>query len=237
MESLKRLVGVLLAPTETFRKLAERPTWAVALIVLVALTATVGTVANQKIDPDAQREQMRTMFEERQGLRGDELDESVDQAMEMTERFGWIGGVVAMFLITAIFLIAALFFLVGTNLIGGELGFVRSLATTVHGMMPHAVGQLIALPILLASGPLDPGVAQRGEFLRSNLAFLAPEDASVVVTGLLSGLDLFALWSVVLVAIGLSVVGRLSKGAAAALSIGWWAIGTSLRIAFLAMFT
>ncbi|HEX6199993.1 MAG TPA: hypothetical protein VF150_07000, partial [Thermoanaerobaculia bacterium] len=70
-----------------------------------------------------------------------------------------------------------------------------------------------------------------------NLAFLAPEDASVVVTGLLSGLDLFALWSVVLVAIGLSVVGRLSKGAAAALSIAWWAIGVSLRIAFLAMFT
>lgn len=237
MESLKRMVGVLVAPGDTFRKIAERPTWALALVVLVTLTATVGTVANQKIDPDAQREQMRTMFEEGQGLRGAELEEQVDQAMEMTERFGWIGGIVAIIVTTAIFLVAAVFFLAGTNLVGGELSFVRSLATTVHGMMPHAIGQIIALPILLASGPLDPGVVQRGEFLRSNLAFLAPEDTSVVVTGLLSSLDLFAIWSVVLVTIGLSVVGRMSKGAAAGLSIAWWVIGASLRIAFLAMLT
>lgn len=237
MESLKRMVGVLVAPGDTFRKIAERPTWALALVVLVTLTATVGTVANQKIDPDAQREQMRTMFEEGQGLRGAELEEEVDQAMEMTERFGWIGGIVAIIVTTAIFLVAAVFFLAGTNLVGGELSFVRSLATTVHGMMPHAIGQIIALPILLASGPLDPGVVQRGEFLRSNLAFLAPEDTSVVVTGLLSSLDLFAIWSVVLVTIGLSVVGRMSKGAAAGLSIAWWVIGASLRIAFLAMLT
>lgn len=72
MESLERLGEVLWTPAETFRKIGERPTWAVALVVLLVIGVSVSWVAVQKVDPDAQRQALRETFEERQGLRGEE---------------------------------------------------------------------------------------------------------------------------------------------------------------------
>jgi L-cystine uptake protein TcyP (sodium:dicarboxylate symporter family) len=86
MESLKRLVGVLFAPTETFRKIAERPTWAVALVVLLMLGAAVGVVVAQKLDLDAERDLIRQQIEDRQGLRGDELESQVDRVANINSK-------------------------------------------------------------------------------------------------------------------------------------------------------
>ena len=47
-----RLVGVLVAPGETFRSIAERPTWLPPLLVLTLLGGAVGLVLQMRTDPE-----------------------------------------------------------------------------------------------------------------------------------------------------------------------------------------
>lgn len=236
MESLKRIAQVLWAPTETFRKIAERPTWAVALVALLLVGAVLGFVAVQKIDPGDQRDVTREMFEER-GLRGEELERQVDQAMAFNERFApWFPAAGLCFGAFA-YLLTALLFWGAFRLAGGELDFVRSFAVTVHSFVPQGLSALIAIPVVLGQESIDPEAAQRGSFLASNLGFLAPEDASPVVTTLLSSLDLFTLWTVVLLILGYALVARVSKGVAAGVVVAAWLVWIGIRIGLAVLFT
>lgn len=236
MESLQRVAQVLWAPTETFRKIGERPTWAVALVVLLVLGGALGFLAVQKIDPGDQRDLMRETFEER-GLRGEELERQLDQAMGFNERFApWFPAAGLCFGVFAYLLIALLFW-VTFRLAGGQLGFPQSFSVTLHALVPQGLSALLAIPVVLGQESIDPEAAQRGTFLASNLGFLAPEDASQAVVTLLSSLDLFSLWTVVLLILGYSVVARVSKGVAAGVVVVAWLVWIGLKVGFLAVFT
>src|SRR4029453_15340994 len=45
-----RLIGVLVSPGKTFQSIAERPTWALPLVVLLFLSAVIGYVTAQRTD-------------------------------------------------------------------------------------------------------------------------------------------------------------------------------------------
>lgn len=237
MESLKRVGEVLWSPTATFRKLAERPTWAAALVVLLLIGGVVSWVAVQKIDVDAQRQMLRETFEERQGLRGEELDRQVDRVMEFNRRFAPFTPVVNVAFSFGAYALLAAIFLVAMRLAGGEIGFVQSFATTLHGMVPLGLAGVIALPILLAQEAVDPERLQRGSLLTSNLAFLAPEDAPGTLVAVLASLDLFTLWAVVLLVIGYSVVARVSKRVVGAVVVGAWVLWIGVKVGLAALFT
>jgi hypothetical protein len=46
----------------------------------------------------------------------------------------------------------------------------------------------------------------------------------------LGGIDIFAAWQYVLLAVGCSVVYKVSKGKAAGLAFGIWAVGTAVTV-------
>src|SRR5215510_1214607 len=74
------------------------------------------------------------------------------------------------------YLLAALLFWVGARLLGSEITYRTSWATTLHGLMPAAIAALLAVPVILGRASLTDEEA-RGGMLASNLAFLAPAGA------------------------------------------------------------
>src|SRR5262249_7844407 len=55
--------------------------------------------------------------------------------------------------------------------------------------------------------------------------FLDPDTANPVTVALLSRLDLMIVWQTVLLAIGLAVIGRVSRGKAVVFGITIWLVG------------
>jgi hypothetical protein len=235
MESLKRLGEVLWAPTETFRRVAERPTWAVALVVLLVLQGAVTFLAVERIDPEAQRQAMQETLEDR-GLRGDELERQLDTITKAQSAYQPFAPVIGVVFGAGAYLLVALLFWVAFRLLGGELAFPQAFATVLHAFMPLAIAGVLAIPVILGQETLDPEAVQRGSFLASNLAFLAPEDASGTVLALLTSVDLFTLWAVALLVLGFRVVARVSTGAAAAVAIGLWAVWIGIKVGLAAVF-
>ena len=237
MESVKRIAEVLWAPTQTFRRIGERPTWAVALIVLLGLSAAVGLAAVQKIDQAAQREMLRETFEER-GLRGDELERRVDQAVEWSRRFAPVAPVFGVAAGALGYLAVALLFLVAFRLAGGEVSYAQSVAVTLHGLMPHGLAALLSLPVVLSRQSLDPETLRRGgSLLTSSLASVAPEDTAPPVLALLGSVELFTVWSVVLLVLGYRTVARVSTGTASAVVGAVWLLWIAFRVGMAALFS
>ncbi len=214
-----RLVGVLTSPGKTFKAIAEQPTWAVALLVLIGLGLVVGIMMNGKMDwAEITRESMEA--------RGQEVPEDqMEGIIDFQEKFGpmmMIGG--SLLGTPAVYLLLALVFMVLFKMLGGELGFLPSFSVLLHGMMPRAVLALLSIPVVLSKDELGFEELKDSSVLVSNLAAFAPEDAGPGLIALLSSIDLFSIWTVVLLVIGYSSVARVSRGAAAAGVVGLWAV-------------
>ncbi|HEX5716807.1 MAG TPA: hypothetical protein VF179_11660, partial [Thermoanaerobaculia bacterium] len=74
-----RLIGALVAPVETFRSIAERPTWLPPFLALLLLGLAVGLLVQMKTDPE---EMVRGQMEM---IKVDVPEEQIDKAIEDAE--------------------------------------------------------------------------------------------------------------------------------------------------------
>lgn len=217
--SFGRLIGVLVAPGKTFRSIAERPTWAVAFVVLLVLTVASVLLFFQRVDfVEVMRAQV-----EAQGQDPDQLPEGMEgfaKGCAMASAFGF--PLAVFFIVPAVLLVF--------NLLGGQIGYKKSLAVSLHAMMPSAVAALLSIPVLLSRPSITMEEVEAQTVLKSNLAFLAAEEAPKALVALLASIDLFNIWMLVLFVIGYHVAAQVTKKTAALVVVGLWALLVLLRV-------
>lgn len=229
-----RLIGVLVAPGETFRSIAERPTWLPPLLLLALLGAAVGLVLQMRTDPE---EMVRGQLEM---VKVDVPQEQVDKMIEDAENrtTGAKVGLAAIGVViqAVIYAVVAVLFWIGFRMFGSEMDYLRSLATTLYGFMPLAVASLINLPLMFARESLTFEEARNGGVLVSSLKALAPEEASAVTGALLGSFDLFTIWTLVLLTIGYRAVAKVSTAVAAGIVILFWLVYVVGKVGLAAAF-
>jgi hypothetical protein len=229
-----RLIGALVAPGETFRSIAERPTWLPPLLVLALLGGAVGLVLQMRTDPE---EMVRGQLEM---VKVDMPQEQVDKMIEDAENrtTGAKVGLAAIGVVVQplIYAVVAVLFWIGFRLFGSEMDYLRSLATTLHGYLPLAVGSLINLPLMFTRETLTFEEASSGGVLVSSLKTLAPEDASAVTEVLLGSFDLFTIWTLVLLTIGYKATAKVSTAVASGIVLLFWLVYVVGKVGFAAAF-
>lgn len=213
-----RLVSVLFDPGETFAAIAARPTWVLALVAFLSLSAVHAAVLISKVDTE---DLVRAQVE----LSGQELSaDQLDQAIGFQESIGVPVVIASVFGFVAIgTLLAATVFWGALRLMESEFSFRSSLSVFLHGMAPQMVAAVLGLLVLAGRGEVSVGDAQAGGVLASNLAYFFP-DAGPGLQALLTRIDLFSLWSLVLLAIGYRVVGGVSAATSGFVTVGLWAL-------------
>ena len=140
-------------------------------------------------------------------------------------------GRIAMTKVPVGYAVFGLILMVLVNLAGGEANFHRAMAIATHGTMPLLVAGLLSVLVVLAGAEVDPVQMQlEGGILTSNLAFLAPDGASPMLVVLLSALDVFSIWNIVLLVLGVSIVGGVGTGAGAAMVGVLWVLWIGFRV-------
>lgn len=229
-----RLIGVLVSPGETFRSIAERPTWLPPLLVLALLGAVVTFEVQMRTDPE---EMVRGQLE---AVKMDVPQEQVDKMIEDAESRTTAGkaGLAAVGAVfqALLFAVLAVLFWIGFRMFGSDMDYLRSLATMLHGYMPAAVASLINLPLLLARESLTFEEAMGGGVLVSSLKALAPEDASPATEALLGSVDLFTIWTLVLLIIGYKAVAKVSTAVASGIVILFWLVYVVGKVGIAAAF-
>ena len=225
--SYARIVAVLVAPTKTFLAIADRPTWLVAILVLIVLGAVSTHVAIPKIDWQAT---VSTKLERADREVEPETLEFALGYLQKHETALALGATVVLPWI--VYPLVALIFLGLLKTIGGELSFRSSLGVLVHGCMPTAAASLLSIPVFLTSKSVnlyDPA------FVTPSLTVFAGADTNLELWLLLSSVDLFSLWTIVLLVIGFSIAAKVTKLRAAACVIGLWIIWIVLVVGLAAL--
>jgi hypothetical protein len=154
--------------------------------------------------------------------------QQADQAIEMVEKMGPLQAVFAVVgvLITVplIFFILALFYWLVLKF-GMKATFTYSALLGVYGLTAYfgAIDQLLSLILSVATGNLYATVTPA--------LFMKPDPASPLFK-LMNSLNPFTIWSMVVLGIGVSKVGNISKAKAYGLIFGIW-IAWTLLAAFI----
>lgn len=223
--SLARVVGVLWKPRETFDAIAARPTWGVAMLVLVLLSALSAAIWIPSIDvEDLIRRQLESSQQNVDAAR-------IETIVEYTDRLRWVMflGPVLVFQPIALAVVAFVFYLV-FRVTGSEQRYDQSLGVTTHAFMPLGVAALLSIPLLLGAGSISSEEVMSGNVLASNLGFLAGDDASPAWAAFLSSLDFFSLWSLVLLWIGYRRTTQLPALSVAISVVAMWGLWILSRI-------
>lgn len=224
-----RLIGALVSPVATFRSLAERPTWLLAFLAVCLIPVVTGVIAGPKIDwEDVVRTQM-----ERSGQ--DVPAAQIDQAVAMWEKIGPFLTYVGPLMLALAILVFALVFWGAFTVAGGQPGFKRSLAVVSHAMLPLVVSALLSIPVVMSVDTIGAEQLESGSYLQSSLAAFAPDDVGPVLLALLSKLDVFTLWTVVLIAIGFRFAAGVPPRTAALTAGLLWLLYIAINVGFAAL--
>jgi hypothetical protein len=192
-----RFVGVVFAPKETFVAVAARPKWFGMLLLTTVLTAVVlGGFFATPVGQQAYLDQASKP----NPITGTVPGEQQMKYIEMSARWmPYIYGVGALIGSPIVVLImAGIAFLVFGTFMGGQATFKQVFAVVVHSGVIGVVSQLIVMPVNYFRETLESPM---------NLAVLLPMlDPGGFIAKLLGSVELFRVWSVITLSIGLGVV-------------------------------
>ena len=212
--ALSRLAGVFFSPVETFRSIAQRPTWLAPLLVWTVLSVSITTIVLPRMDWE---KMIRSRMEKRgQTVPEDRLASIVETQKRVAPVISYV---IAVATPSVISLLIAAVLLGSFKAFGSDLTFQQSLGVATHGFLPSVLGSLILIPILLRQESLDPSAI--GDLLRSNLGFLVEPD-SKVLHALAQSADLFSFWSLALFVVGYAEAARVSRGKSAGIVVTLW---------------
>ncbi len=236
LSETKRLLNVIIEPVATFRDLLRTPRWwspwlvvsAASLIFVVLLSQRVGfeQISANQIATSSRAEQ----FEK---LPADQQQQALARSAMIIRAvsFGIPITTLLMYLIIAGVLVGV--FNAG---MGAEIKFPTMLAIVTYSGLVHLIGTALAIVLLVAPG-LEPDKYNIANPSGTNPAYyLDPATANKFLYNLLTGVDVIAVWIIVLMGIGVATVSKVKRGTAIAtiggLYVGWKLISAALAAAF-----
>jgi len=193
MGGFSKILNIFFEPRKVFESLKTKPTWLVSFIIIVLISVvsmyltypfimsdTIAKIrANEKI-PDEQKETI------------------VAQLQETTSP--QLRGVVfsVIFILLILLIISGLLFFTFNVMLGGDSSFKRVLSVFSYSALVNIPAAIVKIPLIFTKKTVE---------IQTSLAlFLSPDSKETFIYRFLSFFDIFYIWMIILVSLGLSVM-------------------------------
>lgn len=216
----QRFIGVIISPTETFQDIARKPDVLVPMIVFILISYATTFFTIPKIDWEGvTAQQVETMKAKNPNMSQSDIDRVTRMTQGFGKVMGWIGPI---FGIIWWLILAGVLFL-AFKLFGGQQTFKQTLSTVLYSWVPMVLyGIVLAIIIAARPGNWDP--THVATLVKSNPAFLVDMKEHAALYSLLSAIDIFTIWTLILLIIGFAICSKTSRAKAATIIISLWAI-------------
>ncbi len=212
---LARIAGVFFSPVKIFDSIARRPTWVAPLLLWTLVSAVVTVIVIPRLDYERV---IREAMEKRgQVVSAERLESIVEGQKRIGSVIGYAWGALAPTVLT---LLLAAIFLGSFKAFGWDTTFRQAFGVTAHAFLPSVLGYLLAIPIILQREKINP--ADMGGLVKSNPGFLVERESAPAIHSLLSSIDLFSLWVLALLIVGLAAAAKVSRKQSAAVIVTLW---------------
>ncbi len=221
MGAISRIVGVFFSPGVTFRDIALRPNWIAPMILLIVvwfgLCATLVKRANWVDYTKQQIEKNKFAASHIEALPEAQKEAAYEQGAQRSKVSQYVRGVIGWPLLI---LFSAAINFAAFRLIGGvRTNFGTAFAISTFAHLPMSLRELLAIPVTFLKDPqsIDPQ-----NFLASNPAAFLGDSAPAWQLILFGSLDIFAIWAIILMAVGFSAADpkKAPIGKALGISLG-----------------
>ncbi len=194
---LQRIINVFVAPAATFKAVRLRPKWLTPFLIILVLTLGI----THFLKPVAQQVQRKAMIEqlEKQGMSESQIDSQVENLQSMMKIWMYPSALLA----TAFMLFAGalIWLFISNTIIGSDVNFGQMMGVNCYRYLILLLGSLIKLPIMLSQNTIN---------VHFSLAtFMSDEAQNTFIYKFLSNVELFNIWSIAVLCIGLAVVARV----------------------------
>jgi len=190
------LVNIFLEPSRVFKSIKIKSSWVLPFIIYLII-ATIGAYFTTPFQMEIGKQKI---------MQSDQLTEEQKQAqIEMSGKFAFLGWVIAPIAVVVIMLlITGANLLVGSVILGGTTRFTTMWSAICFTSLISALGLIIKVPLMLWKHTAD---------IRTSLAILLPgkDLASGIVSFLNTSTDLFLIWQIVVMIVGMAIIYNFSK--------------------------
>jgi hypothetical protein len=236
LSQVQRVIYTFTAPSKTFNDIKRSTSWwlpfLISVVFVYAFFAAVSAKVtwpvvaenNMKMSPK-QAEQMEKMTPEQRA--------SQMKIVAITTEAGFAAAPVFALIGTAI--VAGVLFATINFGFGGKATFWQVFSVSFYAGLPGVLKFLLGTIALFAG--LDAETFKIGNFAGTNVGYYLPADTSKTLMALATSLDLVTIWTLVLTAIGLSIVAGTKRSAAYIAVFGWWVIVVIVSVGAAAAFS
>ena len=212
----QRLINTFIAPSTTFADLKRRPAWWAPWLISAVLGMLLGYMLDQKVGFDQVAENVvkASPKDSARLERASPADREQEMQMRAAITKGIFYGLPLIIVVNALVVAGVLLATFNFGL-GAKIPFKTALAVVFYAYFPFAVlSNLIAMASIAAPGFAPEGFNVQNPTATNLAAFLDPSETSPALYALAVGVDIFNIWTVILLGIGFSAVSNLKRSTA-----------------------
>jgi hypothetical protein len=221
---IEDIVDIFHSPSAVFERRRTNPKFWAAFFILVLLMAAAGYIMLKNLSSvmDAQfARQAAEITRKNPQITDDQLA----TMRKVGQTFAPVG--FALTMIVALFVLGVGVWLVG-KLFDSAADLRQSMVIATFASFPKLIDLLLSAVMAMTLGTNN----MTNMFAATpSAARFAGSDASLAVLGALSRISIGTIWATILIAIGLQVIGRISKQKAYTAAFVLWLVGTLLTVA------
>jgi hypothetical protein len=231
MNEFARLSGVFFEPGKVFADVAQRPRWIAPILISMLIGAGLIYAISTHIGWDQTVRQTIMNNPRTADLPADQREKAIATGTKVASILGWVGALLGAPL--SVLIIAGVLTGLFNGLLGTELKFAQTFAITAYALLVRAVLAALLILLVYLKPPEDFNI-QVSPF--SPAAYMNRLDNPKWLMSLAGSLDLFTIWSIVLLAIGFSVAAKKLSFTKSLTAIGipWliWVVGLMVLQSF-----
>ena len=222
-----RIIGVFFSPKATFEDIVRKPSWILPIAILTVFSLAVCFSINQRVNwRDFISQQIEKSPQAAQ-MSPEQKQQRIEGGAKFSPIFTYAVGLCGPILGT---LIIGLVMWGAYSLLGGaRTNFGTSFAITSHASLTGLVSSILFILILY----LKPyNTIDLENPVAANLAAVLPDDSAKWLVALGKSIDLFTIWTLILLAIGFTAADpkKLSGSKALTIAFSVWAVYVVLRV-------
>ncbi len=229
----QRLINTFFAPSKTFTDLRRNASWWAPFLIIAIVSQLFIYVVDQKVGflkvVENQIQLQPKQADRIERLPADQRAQVMQQQVTVTKIISYAVPVIALG-VYAVF--AGVLFATLKFGVSAELKYKTLFALIVYTRLPQLLSTLLAILSLVAGVSGDAFNIQNP--VATNAGYFVGPDGSPVLRALLTPLDVFSIWTLVLTAIGITCISKVKRGTAFAVVFGWFAVVTLARVAIAA---
>ena len=219
----QRLVDTFIAPSKTFNDIRRNASWWLPVVIVCILAFIFAFTVLHKVGLASLVDGVvhgSASLEDRIANAPPADAAAIRHSIEMQFRFMYVAPV---FIVVVGLIVSAVFMATVNFGFGGRLTYGQMLAIWFYGTLPLIFISLLTIVTLYAG--LQSDSFNIKNTVGTNVGyFLQGGGSPKWLITLLSSFDVFAIWSAILLTMGISIVSGIKRSSAAMVVFGWWAL-------------